>query len=814
MQAVDKVLDLFLDLGADDDQCEFPYLFASGLAGFAKNDMKDEDVDMKPLFNAIVEHVPPPVGDPEKPLQLQVTTLDYSEYLGRIVIGRIHNGTIQAGQQAALVKDDGSSHKSKSSKLLGFEGLPRVEWKESSAGNLVAVAGFADANIGETITCPNDPQALPLIKVDEPTLQMTFCVNDSPFAGRQGDYVTSRQVRDRLIHQAVRASDVTKATSEEASKRRRVIVFFVTLALLFLAGGSIAAVVSAQRVTSTPTTFSPTTSPTSFVDVVTSLEDQELLVYEALVGISFDDGAALGNVSSAQFRAFRSLALTEISSLDDTELKTRYGLAVLYYATNGDEWEKNDGWLSWERSYCTEWFFNGCILCPSLCDDSGNLQSMRLVDNNLQGSLPPEIALISPQSLTHVSFSRNANLVSTIPELMIDSFSGLQQLELDSTGISGPIPSKLGELIQLTTLDLDRSRLTGSIPKALANLTKLETLSLSQITTLRPSSIPSEVYSLTTLVSLKVDGSKFIGTLSSEIGKLTRLVSMSFSKNALTGTIPSEIGQLSLVRALELSNNKFTGSIPSTIDQLAGAIQLFLEYNELTGVIPQSLCNMTGLKDFRAAKNKLTGPLPPGMERMVSMKTINVGGNNLTGSVPFDSFAHWSQVKSLRCNRNQFTGSFNPGASFWQLRDLGTILLDHNRLTGTLTDSIGTAHGLRELDLSSNKLTGSIPAVVGSVTTLHTLDLSNNALSSTLPTELVGLSGLTELHLQNNSMLSGTVPVGFGQLENLREVNISATSIVGDAPFCVADELSIPCDAMTCHCCKTNFCANPVSVVP
>lgn len=621
------------------------------------------------------------------------------------------------------------------------------------------------------------------------------------------------QVRDRLIHQAVRASDVTKATSEEASKRRRVIVFFVTLALLFLAGGSIAAVVSAQRVTSTPT-FSPTTSPTSFVDVVTSLEDQELLVYEALVGISFDDGAALGNVSSAQFRAFRSLALTEISSLDDTELKTRYGLAVLYYATNGDEWEKNDGWLSWERSYCTEWFFNGCTLCPSLCDDSGNLQSMRLVDNNLQGSLPPEIALISPQSLTHVSFSRNANLVSTIPELMIDSFSGLQQLELDSTGISGPIPSKLGELIQLTTLDLDRSRLTGSIPKALANLTKLETLSLSQITTLRPSSIPSEVYSLTTLVSLKVDGSKFIGTLSSEIGKLTRLVSMSFSKNALTGTIPSEIGQLSLVRALELSNNKFTGSIPSTIDQLAGAIQVFLEYNELTGVIPQSLCNMTGLKDFRAAKNKLTGPLPPGMERMVSMKTINVGGNNLTGSVPFDSFAHWSQVKSLRCNRNQFTGSFNPGASFWQLRDLGTILLDHNRLTGTLTDSIGTAHGLRELDLSSNKLTGSIPAVVGSVTTLHTLDLSNNALSSTLPTELVGLSGLTELHLQNNSMLSGTVPVGFGQLENLREVNISATSIVGDAPFCVADELSIPCDAMTCHCCKTNFCANPVSVVP
>ncbi|MBE9212188.1 translational GTPase TypA [Plectonema cf. radiosum LEGE 06105] len=199
--AVDKVLDLFLELGADDDQCDFPYLFASGLAGFAKKELEDESSDMKPLFEAILRHVPPPVGDPEKPLQLQVTTLDYSDYLGRIVIGRIHNGTINAGQQAALVKEDGKIVKSKISKLMGFEGLARVELEQSSAGNLVAVAGFADANIGETITCPNEPQALPLIKVDEPTLQMTFSVNDSPFCGQEGDFVTSRQIRDRLMRE-------------------------------------------------------------------------------------------------------------------------------------------------------------------------------------------------------------------------------------------------------------------------------------------------------------------------------------------------------------------------------------------------------------------------------------------------------------------------------------------------------------------------------------------------------------------------------------------------------------------------------------
>jgi len=199
--AVSKVLDLFLELGADDDQCDFPYLFASGMSGFAKDKLEDPNVDMKPLFEAVLHHVSPPVGDPEKPLQLQVTTLDYSDYLGRIVIGKIHNGTITSGQQAALISENGTITKGKITKLLGFDGLKRVELQTSSAGNIVAVSGFATANIGETITCPNEPSALPMIKVDEPTLQMTFCVNDSPFVGQEGKLVTTRQVRDRLMRE-------------------------------------------------------------------------------------------------------------------------------------------------------------------------------------------------------------------------------------------------------------------------------------------------------------------------------------------------------------------------------------------------------------------------------------------------------------------------------------------------------------------------------------------------------------------------------------------------------------------------------------
>ncbi len=197
--AVDKVLDLFIELGADDDQCDFPYLFGSGLGGFAKPDMATDSENMKPLFDAIIRHVPPPIGDAEKPLQLQITSLDYSDFLGRIIIGRVHNGVIRSGQRAILIKEDGSLKQGRISKLMGFEGLQRTEISEAHAGNIIAVSGFDDVNIGETIACPDEPKALPLIKVDEPTLQMTFVVNDSPFAGKEGKFVTSRQLRERLF---------------------------------------------------------------------------------------------------------------------------------------------------------------------------------------------------------------------------------------------------------------------------------------------------------------------------------------------------------------------------------------------------------------------------------------------------------------------------------------------------------------------------------------------------------------------------------------------------------------------------------------
>jgi GTP-binding protein len=197
-EAVDKVFDLFVELGADEHQLDFPYMFASGVKGIAKHKVEDEGVDLRPLLDLILTHCPAPAGDFELPLQLQVSILDYSDYLGRIAIGRIYNGTITDGQQVTLIKEGNTIVRGKITKLLKFQGLKRIEANNAAAGEIVAIAGFSNANVGDTISLVETPVALPRIEVDEPTMRMAFLVNDSPFAGLEGKYVTSRHLRDRL----------------------------------------------------------------------------------------------------------------------------------------------------------------------------------------------------------------------------------------------------------------------------------------------------------------------------------------------------------------------------------------------------------------------------------------------------------------------------------------------------------------------------------------------------------------------------------------------------------------------------------------
>lgn len=198
LTALDKVFDLFTELTDREDLIDFPFIFASSLMGFAIKDLDDERKDITPLMDCILENIATPAGDVTKPLQFQATTLDYNEYVGRIVIGRVVNGVIKSQDQLCVMKADGTTERGKITKLYGFKDLGRVEIDEAEAGDIVGVAGFSDMQIGETLCNISDPIALPLIEVDEPTLQMNFSVNNSPFSGTEGKFVTSRQIRRRL----------------------------------------------------------------------------------------------------------------------------------------------------------------------------------------------------------------------------------------------------------------------------------------------------------------------------------------------------------------------------------------------------------------------------------------------------------------------------------------------------------------------------------------------------------------------------------------------------------------------------------------
>ncbi|WP_318504941.1 translational GTPase TypA [Bacillus sp. T3] len=199
-EVIDEVLDLFIELEANEEQLEFPVIYASAINGTASvdPDPAKQDENMQSLYDAIVEHIPAPVNNSDEPLQFQVALLDYNDYVGRIGIGRVFRGTINVGQQVALMKLDGTVKQFRVTKMFGFFGLKRQEIQEAQAGDLIALSGMEDINVGETV-CPTEHQeALPVLRIDEPTLQMTFVVNNSPFAGREGKFITSRKIEERL----------------------------------------------------------------------------------------------------------------------------------------------------------------------------------------------------------------------------------------------------------------------------------------------------------------------------------------------------------------------------------------------------------------------------------------------------------------------------------------------------------------------------------------------------------------------------------------------------------------------------------------
>jgi GTP-binding protein len=199
-EVIDEVLDLFIELGATDEQLDFKVVYASALNGTSSLDPEPENQEksMQAIYETIIKHIPAPTENSEAPLQFLVTLMDFNEYLGRIAIGRVNRGVIRQGQSVAVMTREGGIKQARIEKLYGFQGLKRVEIESASAGDIIAIAGIKEINIGETIADPQNPEALPVLKIDEPTLQMTFLVNNSPFAGREGKWVTSRKLRERL----------------------------------------------------------------------------------------------------------------------------------------------------------------------------------------------------------------------------------------------------------------------------------------------------------------------------------------------------------------------------------------------------------------------------------------------------------------------------------------------------------------------------------------------------------------------------------------------------------------------------------------
>ena len=195
---LDMVFDLFVDLGATDDQLDFPVIYASAKEGYAIREVEDEPADLTPLFDMIIEDIDPPTGNVEGPFQMQVATLNYDTYLGRVAVGRIFQGSVKLNDRICVARRDGTKDTARVTKLWGFQGLERVLREEAQVGDIIAVTGIDNILPGETLTDIENPQPMPLLKIDEPTLSMIFMINDSPFAGLEGKYVTSRQIKDRL----------------------------------------------------------------------------------------------------------------------------------------------------------------------------------------------------------------------------------------------------------------------------------------------------------------------------------------------------------------------------------------------------------------------------------------------------------------------------------------------------------------------------------------------------------------------------------------------------------------------------------------
>jgi len=596
---------------------------------------------------------------------------------------------------------------------------------------------------------------------------------------------------------------------------RCLIIFVVALLLVTGIGG---AVIGTRLRGSISTSNGPTADEDAAPTPNPNFEaDDELLAL--LKSVSLDDGAALYNISTPQHRAY--VWLWE----DDKVARTwpnhtriqRYALATLYFATGGNRWQHNKGWLS-GTSHC-EWYINGNnIFCSS---DSVKLIS--LSDNNLEGTLPAELALLS-SSLEFVNISdsilgpiptelglltrleaislQNNSLTSTIPtELGVLTALTLLDVTRNPT-LAGRVPTELGKLEALRVFRAGHTKLRGGVPTTFGNLTLLEELVIDNTvkrgeTQLAYNNIPTEIGLMTNLKTIRLDTSGIDGRIPSEIGTLSSLHTLVLYGNNITGRIPPHVGRLVSLKTLRLDTNHLVGPIPTSFKRLKNLEEAALGFNELES-FDDSLFTLPNLQKLLLFRNNLKGTIPTLIGRMSRLTDFDVSWNFFNSTIPSE-VANANQLRLFATEGNSMTGTIPRG--IYKLVELKFLGLGPNNFVGNALDpSIGRLTNLDKLSVSSYlttdyRLRGTLPTELGLLTNLNDVTIAITEVAGTIPTELGNLLKMKWLHIVYSD-LTGPIPSELGRLQKLKELQLAESPFSGTIPSELGrirflDELSV-----------------------
>ena len=423
----------------------------------------------------------------------------------------------------------------------------------------------------------------------------------------------------------------------------------------------------------------------------------------------------------------------------DTTPSDAEALVALFHATDGPNWTNNENWL--DAVPLGEW--HGVTT-----DTSGRVTGLSLNRNGLTGEVPSQLG----------------------------NLTNLETLSLNFNEFTGPIPPELGNLTNLETLSLNFNEFTGPIPPELGNLTNLERLNLNGNEFTGP--IPPELGNLTNLERLNLNGNELTGPIPPELGNLTNLANLGLSANQFTGPIPPEIGNLTNLTFLLLGNNRLTGPIPPEIGNLTNLERLRLWSNSIDGEIPPELAELANLVQIRLADNHLSGPIPPELAELTNLTFLDIGENGLTGPIP-PEIAELAGLSVLRFDRNRLTGEIPPQLS--TLADLTELNLGNNELTGPIPPEIGSLANLEHLYLGDNELTGPIPPELGNLTKLRFMWILGNKFTGGIPPQLGNLASLTSLRLGANP-LGGQIPPELGNLTKLEHLSLFTNQLTGPIP--------------------------------